>query len=62
MQEFAAWCRKMVQAVGTLRTAAQRGLSVEEAVAEGLGAEYASMGERPRYTSEEHWIRMLCQP
>lgn len=36
------------------------GASVDEIVAEGLPAEYAVMAEKPRYLSEERWIRFVA--
>lgn len=57
--EFAAWADSVEKAVNIVDGYVRRGLSEEEAVAEGLPEALKSLGEKPRYISGEKWISAI---
>ena len=53
---YIAWRDRLLQSIAAVRALHDRGLSLEQAQAGGLPAEFASMSERPRFVSEPAWI------
>jgi glyoxylase-like metal-dependent hydrolase (beta-lactamase superfamily II) len=59
MKDFSAWRARIVKSIELMKDAARQGMTLDEVIARGLGEEYAAMSTRPRYLSEERWIRQI---
>ena len=50
---------RLRETIEIIRGGMKQGLSADDLVAAGLPAQYAAIGERPRFVSEERWIRFV---
>lgn len=59
--QFAEWARQIISAVAVIDRNIMLGDTEDEVVTKGLPRALAGLGEKPRYISEERWIRVIYQ-
>ncbi|MEM7357431.1 MAG: MBL fold metallo-hydrolase [Acidobacteriota bacterium] len=59
MERLAANLKRLRETIEIVRRKLRAGKTLDELIAEGLPERYAAIGERPRFVSEERWIRFL---
>lgn len=58
--EIAAWLARLEASIDIVRKGLAAGDDVETLVKRGLPAEFASLGEKPRFQSQDRWIRFVA--
>jgi len=57
--DLAAWAARLRASIARVEALRDEGLDLEAAVERGLGPELAPLAEKPRFVSEERWIRFV---
>lgn len=60
VDDIATWLDRLERSIANIRQALAAGDDVETIVKRGLPAEFASLGEKPRFLSQERWIRFVA--
>ncbi len=59
MDRLAKHLERLRETIEIIRDRMREGVSLEALIAERLPERFAAIGERPRFVSEERWIRFV---